>query len=201
MKKISGLIGAGFLTAIASSLCCITPVLALISGTTGMASTFSWMESFRPYLIGVTVLVLAFAWYQKLKPQPQITCLCEEDKEKTSFLQTKTFLGIVTVFAIIMTLFPYYSSVFYPEHQEENTFVNKENVKTIEVGIEGMTCASCEEHITHSVYELNGVTKAITSYKKGNAFIAYDSSRVSMEDIRKAINNTGYSVKDIVKTN
>ena len=201
MKKNSSLMGAGLLTAVASSLCCITPVLALVSGTTGMASTFVWLEPLRPYLIGFTVLVLVFAWYQKLKPQSQISCQCEGDEKETSFFQTKSFLGIVTVFAIVMTLFPYYSSVFYPEHQEENTFVNKENVKTIEVGIEGMTCASCEEHITHSVYELNGVTKAITSYEKGNAFIAYDSSRVSMEDIRKAINNTGYSVKDIVKTN
>ena len=31
MKKDKKLIGAGLLTAIASSLCCITPVLALIS--------------------------------------------------------------------------------------------------------------------------------------------------------------------------
>jgi len=35
------LIGTGLLTAIAASLCCITPVLALIAGTSGLASTFS----------------------------------------------------------------------------------------------------------------------------------------------------------------
>ena len=37
------------LTAITASLCCITPVLALIAGTSGVASTFSWIEPFRPY--------------------------------------------------------------------------------------------------------------------------------------------------------
>ena len=72
MKTDKKLIGAGLLTAIAASLCCITPVLALIAGTSGLTSTFSWLEPFRPYFIGLTTLVLAFAWYQKLKPKKQI---------------------------------------------------------------------------------------------------------------------------------
>lgn len=54
-KKNNRLVGAGVLSAVAASLCCITPVLALISGASGVASTFSWMEPARPYLIGITV--------------------------------------------------------------------------------------------------------------------------------------------------
>ena len=69
MKTDNQLISAGLLTAIASSLCCITPVLAIVAGSSGLASTFSWLEPFRPYFIGMTILVLGFAWYQKLKPQ------------------------------------------------------------------------------------------------------------------------------------
>ena len=110
MKRENKLIGAGLLAAITASLCCITPVLALIAGTSGIASTFSWLEPFRPYLIGLTILVLGFAWYQKLKPQKEIDCECETD-EKPKFIQSKKFLGIVTVFAIIMLAFPYYSSI------------------------------------------------------------------------------------------
>ncbi|HEY1054273.1 MAG TPA: heavy metal transporter, partial [Emticicia sp.] len=45
---------AGILTAFATSLCCITPVLALLGGASGLASSFSWIEPFRPYLIGLT---------------------------------------------------------------------------------------------------------------------------------------------------
>ncbi len=90
MKTNNKLIGAGLLTAIAASLCCVTPVLALIAGTSGLASTFSWLESFRPYFIGLTILVLGFAWYQKLKPKKQIDCNCET-AEKPKFIQSKTF--------------------------------------------------------------------------------------------------------------
>ena len=67
-KKTNILLSSSVITAIASSLCCITPLLALIAGTSGAASSVSWMEPLRPYLIGVTVVVLIFAWYQKLKP-------------------------------------------------------------------------------------------------------------------------------------
>jgi mercuric ion transport protein len=88
MKTDNKLIGAGLLTAIAASLCCITPVLALIAGTSGLASTFSWLEPFRPYFIGLTILVLGFAWYQKLKPQKKIDCNCDTT-EKPKFYANK----------------------------------------------------------------------------------------------------------------
>jgi len=39
-KKDKKLIGAGIVTAVAASLCCITPVLALFVGVSGVASTF-----------------------------------------------------------------------------------------------------------------------------------------------------------------
>lgn len=193
MKKDKKLIGAGLLTAIASSLCCITPVLALISGTSGIASTFSWLEPFRPYLIGFTILVLGFAWYQKLKPQKEIDCDCETD-EKPSFFQSKLFLGIVTLFAIVMTAFPYYSSVFYPKSEKQIVIVDKANIQTINLEIKGMTCASCEEHINHSVNQLNGILKVKSSYVNGNSEIEFDNSKTTIEEIKKAVNSTGYSV-------
>ena len=62
MKKQNRLLGAGVLTAITASLCCITPVLAIVAGSSGIAASFSWLEPFRPFLIGLTVLVLGFAW-------------------------------------------------------------------------------------------------------------------------------------------
>ena len=194
MKKNNKIIGAGLLTAIASSLCCITPLLALVSGTTGIASNFSWLEPFRPYLIGFTILVLSFAWYQKLKPKKEINCNCETE-EKPSFFQSKLFLAIVTVFAFLMTILPYYSNVFYPKHNNSVIrVIHKEDRQTINLKIKGMTCNSCEEHINHSVYQLDGVINAKSSYKNGNANIEFDNSKTTVKDIEKAINSTGYTV-------
>jgi mercuric ion transport protein len=195
MKSESKLIGAGLLTAITASLCCITPVLALIAGTSGVASTFSWIEPFRPYLIVMTILVLAFAWYQKLKPQKEIDCECETNV-KPKFIQSKKFLGIVTVFAIVMLAFPYYSGFFYSNTEKQIIVVDKSDIKKTEFKISGMTCASCEEHVNHKVNKLNGIVNSKASYENGNAIIEFDKSETNETEIEKAINSTGYKVTD-----
>lgn len=202
MKSENKLIGTGLLAAITASLCCITPVLALIAGTSGIASTFSWIEPFRPYLIGLTILVLGFAWYQKIKPQKEIDCECETEDlpvgkvKKSKFIQSKTFLGIVTVFAIIMLAFPYYSSIFYPDNKKEVVIVDQSDIQTVNFNIEGMTCAGCEESIKHAINKLNGITNFQVSYENGNTIIEFDKTKTNEMEIEKAINATGYKVTD-----
>jgi mercuric ion transport protein len=195
LKKEKSLIGTGIITAIMASLCCITPVLALIVGTSGIASTFSWIEPIRPYLIGLTIIILGFAWYQKLKPDKEIDCDCDTD-EKPKSMQSKTFLGIVTAFAIIMLAFPYYSVIFYPNAEKQLVVVDKSNIKTTEFRISGMTCASCEEHVNHEVNKLNGIVDSKASYENGNAIIEFDKTKTNETEIEKAINSTGYKVID-----
>jgi copper chaperone CopZ len=195
MKNENKLISTSVLTAITASLCCITPVLALIAGTSGIASTFSWIEPFRPYLMGLTILILGFAWYQKLKPKKEIDCKCETD-EKPKFIQSKKFLGIVTAFAIFMLTFPYYSGIFYSKTEKRIMVVDKSDIFTTEFKISGMTCASCEEHVNHEVNKLNGIVNSKASYENGNAIIEFDRTKTNEKQIKKAINSTGYKVTD-----
>lgn len=201
MMKNKLLISSIF-ASIMASLCCITPVLALIAGSSGIASTFSWLEPFRPYLIGLTILVLGLAWYQNLKPKKEIECECETDDlpvgkaGKPKFMQSKTFLGIVTAFAIVMLAFPYYSGIFYPNTEKQIIVVDKSDIKTIEFKINGMTCASCEERVNHEVNKLNGIVNSKASYENGNAIIEFDKTKTNGSEIEKAINATGYKVID-----
>ncbi|MFC4721711.1 mercuric transport protein MerTP [Geojedonia litorea] len=187
------IIGISMFSAITASLCCITPVLALVAGTSGMASTFSWIEPFRPYLIGLTIFILGVAWYQKLKPSKAIDCECETD-DKTKFIQSKRFLGIVTVFALVMLAFPYYSKVFYPSTEKQLVIVDKSDVKSIEFKIEGMTCSSCEAHVNHEINKLNGIVDSKASYENGNAIVEFDKTKTNATEIEKAIKATGYKI-------
>ncbi|MBF98261.1 MAG: heavy metal transporter [Owenweeksia sp.] len=197
-KSSKRLLGTGIVAAIAASLCCITPVLALIAGASGAASTFSWLDPARPYLIGITILVLGFAWYQKLKPRSkeEIDCACEDD-EKPSFWQSKKFLGIVTVFAGLMLAFPLYADVFYPKQDRQVIVVDRQNVQTATFSVSGMTCTGCEEHVSHEVNKLDGIVGVKASYENENAIVQFDSSKTSVGEIEKAINSTGYKVTDI----
>ncbi|MBN8718448.1 MAG: mercuric transport protein MerTP [Sediminibacterium magnilacihabitans] len=187
---------AGLLTATVASLCCITPVLALFSGATGIASTFSWLEPYRPYLIGLTAAVLAFAWYQKLKPKKaDIDCACEEDKP--SFWQTKTFLGIVTVLALLLMAFPKYSHIFYPESEKkEIVIINKINIQQVKLNIKGMTCEACSETINLALSKVPGVLEYKTEFKNGSSTVKFDNSKTAEQAIINAVNETGYKVTD-----
>ena len=191
------LMGVGVLSAFAASLCCITPVLAFLSGATGLASAFSWMEPARPWLIALSVCILGFAWYQKLKPRSsaEIQCACEEDR-KTPFLQTKTFLGIATVLAAQMMAFPWYGSLVYSEEQTKTVIIPADQVETATWQVEGMTCPSCEEHVRHGVAGVDGVIDVTADYRTGMAKVRFDRGRTDAEAIRRAIETTGYPVKN-----
>lgn len=188
---------AGVLSAFAASLCCITPVIALLAGSSSIVANFAWIEPARPFLIGLSIAVLAFAWYQKLKPAKtsDMGCNCETTK-KASFLQTKTFLGIVTLFAILMMTFPLYAKMFYPKPKVQSAMVaaidNKQQVKFI---IQGMSCEGCEAEVNNEISKVNGVLAYKTSYATRSSVVAFDKSKVDVKTIEAAINKTGYTVK------
>lgn len=188
----------GVAAAVAASLCCITPVLALLGGVSGIASTFSWIEPYRPYLIVATVLIFGFAWYQKLKPRKkeEIDCECKTD-EKPSVWQSKTFLSIITVFAGLMISFPYYAHIFYPKSPVANVvIVEKSNVQQVEFKISGMTCQSCSEHVNHALDGVPGVLEHTTSYEQGTSLVKFDASKATEQVLIDAVNATGYKVTE-----
>jgi copper chaperone CopZ len=191
MKTGNKLLSAGLLTAIASSLCCITPVLAIVAGSRGLASTFSWLDPFRPYFIGMTVLVLGFAWYQKLKSTKEIDCNCETI-ENPNFMQTKSFLGIITVTTVLLLSFPSYAHIFFPKAKSITIVTPNSNIQKAEFTIKGMTCSGCEHHVKTEISKLKGIVEVVVSYEKGNAIVKFDSKQTSISEIEKAINSTGY---------
>jgi copper chaperone CopZ len=183
----------GIFASIGASLCCITPVLAVLAGSSSLASTFSWMDPFRPYLIALTVLVLAYVWWDKLKPKDKITCACETE-EKISFVRTKKFLSIVTVFAIVTISFPYYGDYFIKDDvKKEIVIVDAKDIVTYTVKIADMTCPACEATVGNAIYKQDGIVNLDISYEKGIANIKFDKSKTTIEEIKKSINKTGFT--------
>ncbi|WP_300440213.1 mercuric transport protein MerTP [Christiangramia sp.] len=185
------------LTAATASVCCITPLLAILAGSSGFVTMFSWIEPFRPYLVALTIGILGFAWYLKLKPktQEEIDCACDEEA-KPSFWQSKNFLFIVTVFAGLMLAFPYYSNIFYAQPSKDIVYVSQSNIIKHIFEVEGMTCAGCEAHVESEVSKLNGILSVKANYENANTIVEYDKTKVDLTAIRKAINTTGYKVLD-----
>lgn len=180
----------GVFAALAASSCCIPPIIAAIAGVGGASASLSWMEPFRPYLIGLAIVAIGYAWYNQLKPKQEDDCHC--DIQKPKWYQTKGFLVGMTLFAVISISFPYYSGVFLSENKKEVLVVDKNSIQKISVTIEGMTCDACENHVTHTVNELSGIINVASSYDEGNALVEFDNTQTNIKQIEEAVNSTGY---------
>ncbi len=190
--KSKGVVFTGVLAAIATSSCCIPPVIAAIAGVGGASSSLSWMDPLRPYLVILAVVAIGYAWYSHLKAKKEDDCGCEIEKPR--FFQTRAFLIGMTIFAVISISFPYYSHVFFSDNAKDVQLSENSKVEKIEISIKGMTCAACETHVDHAVNELEGIIKVKSSYDDAKTTIEFDTTQVSREEIKKAVNSTGYAV-------
>ena len=79
-----------------------------------------------------------------------------------------------------------------------------ENIKNIELQIEGMTCEiGCARLIQSKLYKTDGIKFAKVSFEENLGKISYDANIVSISDLKEVINNTGggdlYKVIDFVE--
>lgn len=190
------LAGTGLLAALAASLCCITPLLAIVGGLGGVVSTFSWLEPLRPYLVALTLGVLGFAWYQQLRHRPAAAADCGcTVPAKSSPMQSRGFLGVITALAGLLLAFPYYGAQFYPSATPKPVVaISAALWQTSSYRIGGMTCEACARHVEHDVQQLPGVQSVQVSYERGTAQVRFNAAVTSVAQVEQAIIGTGYSV-------
>lgn len=67
------------------------------------------------------------------------------------------------------------------------------DVKTLNV--EGMSCSHCENSVKKAVGALDGVGSVEVDLKGNKVTVEFDSAKVSVDDIKNAIEDQGYDVK------
>ncbi len=106
--KKNALLGASaVLAAFGASLCCILPVAVAVLGV-GSAALGAKLEPFRPWFAGLTVILLAFAFYQAYRPiecAPGESCAVAANRRRQRIL-----LWIVAIAALALMAFPYSAS-------------------------------------------------------------------------------------------
>lgn len=192
---------AGLFAAFTASLCCIIPLFTIIAGTGSAVSYLNWLEPYRPYIIGLTILLFAIAWYNMLRKKPlqQDDCGCENDT--TNFMSSKKFLLIVTVISGLLITFPYYSTLLYAG-QNATTNINStpKKLQTVKFAIQGMSCAACTNHIDGGLSGIGGIAKSTTSFETATTLVSYDPDSMSADSISKKIRKIGYK-NTLIKNN
>jgi len=73
------------------------------------------------------------------------------------------------------------------------TAIAKEVTRQIKVS--GMTCQACAVSVQKSLEKTKGVKRAEVTSEKGIAAVTYDDSQVSEQQLRDAINKTGFKAE------
>lgn len=91
-------LGSSFLTVIAPKFCCwSSAVTALGAGSSYLA----WIYPLRPYLWGLSFLMVGISFYQAYKPVKSSCSSCSDDTQ-TRLLRSKGFTWIVAVLVLVM---------------------------------------------------------------------------------------------------
>ena len=65
-------------------------------------------------------------------------------------------------------------------------------VAEVNIPVQGMMCGSCEYHIETEVRRKDGILEIKADREKKMAYVKYDSSKISLDELVAAINETGY---------
>jgi copper ion binding protein len=181
-------IGA-IVSAFLASLCCIGPVMLALLGLGG-AGAFIALETYRPYLIGVTVVLLGTAFYFTYRKR-EVVCADGRCELHSAGKWAKAALWIATLVIAFFLVFPYFkwSKVLT---SQQSTVTSAQRLTTTIVKVKGMSCESCNTAVEIAVKKLNGVHEVKASYEKGEAIVTYDKHKVTLESIAHAISDLGY---------
>ncbi len=193
-------VGGAILTAFAASLCCIGPLVfaALGIGAFGAASLF---ESARPYLLGIASLLLAFGFYRAYFRRAEACAPGEACATKPVNKTGRVALWIGLVGVVAFALSPYYAGAIAARlnagtrpDAETQTIQPVSNEEKVIFNVSGMTCTSCAVIVQSALEKTQGVRLADVSYQRGEAVVTYDARAVTIEQLREALNQTGYKV-------
>jgi mercuric ion transport protein len=200
VKKLSVLVSV-VLTALAASACCILPlVLGVASaGTLGLSAA---LTPYRPYLIGVTLLLLCRAFYAAYRPTTASTCAtegdCAPDGRTSTGRSTRAMLWAITAFTLVIMAYP---QIAAPRVRAQMSVVPPgpatAAVQTATFSVGKMDCEACSGQIVDALQKTTGVYDAQVSFGAKRAVVRYDSTRVSVPQLRSIIGSTGFPATEV----
>ena len=103
-----GTLLASIVAGIAASTCCLGPLLLLTLGVSGSwIGSLSAMEPFRPYLMGLTLLLLGLA-FRKLYRVPQRCAVDAPCATPANLRRQRVIFWVVSVAVLAIMAFPWY---------------------------------------------------------------------------------------------
>ena len=196
--KHSDISAAGsVLTAIVASVCCIGPALLALVGV-GSLGAFGALESYRPYFIALTAVLLGLAFYFTYRKK-EITCEDGSCKVVEAGKWNKIGVWTSAVIALSAILFQYMNATPTASAATMKLTAGQGQYATAVLNIKGMDCEACANGLQASLLQMKGVKSAVVKYNSGSAIILYDPVVVAPESFANFLTKAGYKTT-VVKT-
>ena len=189
MKSKTVLAGS-ILSSVAASICCLGPFLAILFGL-GTFAGASRLEILRPYLLGLTALMIGAAFYLAYrKGSAHCADGCAPGR------RSKALLWVLASISVATAAFPYYSGAILKAQTQGGEVTASGTADSgqekVTVPVSGMTCGGCATQIQNMLIKMPSVKSADVSHDKGEAVVSFDPKLTSGETIRAAIADLGY---------
>lgn len=202
MKQVLALTGA-LGAALAASACCILPAL-LGAGAVGTLGLSAALMPLRPYLLGLTLLLLGAAFTFAYRPA---RAACDGGGNcKPSAANRRFNRAVLWVFAPLTVAAMAYPTIAERGAARSNSVIKAESApttaakamaaRTVVFAVGNMTCASCTPGIAQALKKTPGVVEARVDYASQRATVRYDAARVKAPQLRAAIERLGFSARE-----
>jgi len=190
------LLVASVAAAIGASLCCILPVVAAVTGAGAIAAGVAF-EKWRPYLLGLTGLLLAggflLAWRDHKKACAAGSLCATKPMSRWNHIA----LGILATGVVALAAFPYYSGAvaqMVVGQPGPVRSVSSAALSTVTFKVPDMDCPACAVSLSATLRKLPGVADAKLDVDSRMAVVTYDPSTQNVPALEKVISGAGFHI-------
>ena len=189
-------LGASIAAAVAASLCCILPILTAVTGVGVLAAGVKF-EPWRPYLLGVTGLLLGarlLLAYLNHKKACAPGSLCAT---KPMSRRNLVALGLLAALVAAIVAFPYYSGAVAQAvvgTVAPGSAARSAALVTVTFQIPDMDCPACAVSLAATFKRLPGVAEAKLDVDSRKAVVDFDSASQNVPALEKVIREAGFHV-------
>lgn len=191
--KQSWILAGGFLSALAASLCCIGPLLALAAGAGSFAAA-GWFERWRPAFLAGTVVLLTVAWVLTLRARR----VASQDPTCAASRSGRWALGVLICSSVLVgavAMFPQITQITARQPLAATGATVQGSV--LRVRIPSMDCVACAHGIEGTLKRVGGVRSAVVRYEKKEAEVVFDPVTISVSALIAKIDATGFKAEPI----
>jgi copper chaperone CopZ len=193
--KVNSLTLASVIAAIVASVCCIGPIVAVGLGLSaaGLAAAF---EPLRPYFLGLTFIILGFAFYRAYH-RPEENCAAGVCEKPASRRAQMLVLWLGAAIVVLFAAFPYYSGTVWttlgPRFQAFAASTAEANSLAV-LAVDDLNCGGCAAAIQQTLSRLDGIRDVKFNYNDNTASVLFDGKRVSAQQIEDRVKAAGVNV-------